>query len=255
MKVSLSWLKAYVPLTDGVEQLAEKLTMAGLEVDTIEDRFQHLQSVRVGYVESVQPHPNADKLKLCTVSTGQERVAVICGAPNVAEGQRVPLAMPGTILPDGREIKAAKIRGVASSGMICSQAELELSSDHSGIWVLPEDLPLGGSVAEALGLSDHVLDIDLTPNRPDCLSIIGVAREVAAFSAQTLTPPEVRFDNGNRAVDAQTSVTIEAPDLCPATRPDLSKMSPWAPRLTGCRIVCGPWVSAPSTISLTSPIL
>lgn len=215
MKVSLSWLKAYVPLADGVEQLAEKLTMAGLEVDTVEDRFQHLQSVKVGCVDSVQPHPNADKLKLCKVSTGQERVAVICGAPNVAEGQRVPLAMAGTILPDGREIKAAEIRGVASSGMICSQAELALSSDHSGIWVLPEDLPLGVSVAEALDLSDHVLDIDLTPNRPDCLSMIGVAREVAAFSGQTLTLPDVSFDNDGEAIDAQTSVTIEAPDLCP----------------------------------------
>ena len=152
---------------------AEKLTMAGLEVDTIEDRFGYLQTVKVAHVASVRPHPDADKLKCCTVSTGEDQVEVVCGAPNVAEGQRVPLASPGTVLPDGREIKSATIRGVASAGMICSQAELALSTDHSGIWVLPDDLPLGASVAEALKLSDHILDIDLTPNRPDCLSLIG----------------------------------------------------------------------------------
>jgi phenylalanyl-tRNA synthetase beta chain len=215
MLVSLSWLKKYVPLVDGVEQLAEKLTMAGLEVDTVEERFHYLRDVKVGQVEKVRPHPNADKLKCCTVSTGDSQVEVICGAPNVAEGQRVPVAIPGTVLPDGRKIQSAKIRGVASSGMICSQAELELSSDHSGIWVLPEDLPLGASLAEALNLSDHVLDIDLTPNRPDCLSMIGVAREVAAFSDQALTLPAVNPRNDGQAIHAQTTVIIEDPDLCP----------------------------------------
>ena len=215
MKVSLSWLEAYVPLVDRVDQLAEKLTMAGLEVDTIEDRFGYLQAVKVAQVASVRPHPDADKLKCCTVSTGENQVEVVCGAPNVAEGQRVPLASPGTVLPDGREIKSATIRGVASAGMICSQAELELSTDHSGIWVLPDDLPLGVSVAEALKLSDHILDIDLTPNRPDCLSLIGVAREIAAFSHQPLSLPEVSTADDGQAIASKTSVTIDAPDLCP----------------------------------------
>ena len=215
MKVSLSWLKKYVPLVDDVEQLAEKLTMAGLEVDTVEERFRYLRDVKVGRVETVRPHPHADQLKCCTVSTGDNQAEVICGAPNVAEGQCVPLAIPGTVLPDGREIQSATIRGVASYGMICSQAELELSSDHSGIWVLPEDLPLGASLAEALNLSDQVLDIDLTPNRPDCLSMIGVAREVAAFSNQTLTLPETNIADDGQAIAAKTSVTIEDPDLCP----------------------------------------
>jgi phenylalanyl-tRNA synthetase beta chain len=215
MKVSLSWLQKYVPLVDGVEQLAEKLTMAGLEVDTVEERFHYLRDVTVGHVEKVRPHPNADKLKCCTVSTGDSQVEVICGAPNVAEGQRVPLAAPGTVLPDGREIQSTTIRGVASSGMICSQAELELSSDHSGIWVLPEDLPLGAPLAEALNLSDHVLDIDLTPNRPDCLSMIGVAREVAAFSGQPLRLPEISTGNDGQAIATKTAVSIQDPDLCP----------------------------------------
>ncbi len=215
MKVSLSWLREYVALPDGVEPLAEKLTMVGLEVDTIEDRFHYLDTVKVARVEAVSPHPNADKLKCCTVSTGEGRAEVICGAPNVAAGQLVPLALPGTVLPDGREIRSATIRGAASHGMICSQAELELSGDHSGIWVLPEDLPLGLSVAEALDFSDHVLDIDLTPNRPDCLSMIGVAREIAAISNQPLTLPEAGIEEDGRAIDDRTSVTIEDPDLCP----------------------------------------
>ena len=215
MKVSLSWLQAYVPLVDRVDQLAEKLTMAGLEVDTVEDRFDYLQTVLVARVETVRPHPDADKLKCCTVSTGAQSVEVVCGAPNVAEGQHVPLAVPGTVLPDGREIKSATIRGIASTGMICSQAELELGTDHSGIWVLPENLPLGVSVAEALKLSDHVLDIDLTPNRPDCLSLIGVAREIAAFSHQPLSLPDVSTGDDGQAITAKTSVAIDAPDLCP----------------------------------------
>ena len=215
MKVSLSWLQAYVPLVAPVDQLAEKLTMAGLEVDTIEDRFSYLQTVKVARVEMVRPHPDADKLKCCSLATGGNQVDVVCGAPNVAEGQYVPLAIPGTVLPDGREITAATIRGVASAGMICSQAELELGSDHSGIWVLPEDLPLGVSVAEALKLGDHVLDIDLTPNRPDCLSLIGVAREIAAFSNQPLSLPEVSTADDGQAIAAKTAVAIEASDLCP----------------------------------------
>ncbi len=215
MKVSLSWLKEYVPLVDDVEQLAEKLTMVGLEVDTIEDRFQYLDTVKVARVEAVAPHPNADKLKCCRLSTGDDQAEVICGAPNVAAGQLVPLALPGTVLPDGREIRSATIRGVASSGMICSQAELELSGDHSGIWVLPDDLPLGVCLAEALNLADHVLDIDLTPNRPDCLSMIGVAREIAAFSDQPLTLPDISTGGDGQAIDDKTSVTIEDPDLCP----------------------------------------
>ncbi|MBL0713419.1 MAG: phenylalanine--tRNA ligase subunit beta [Desulfosarcina sp.] len=215
MKVSLSWLNEYVPLFDSAEQLAEKLTMAGLEVDTVEDRFRYLHTVKVGRVETVRPHPDADKLKICSVSTGTDRVEVVCGAPNVDEGQRVPLAIPGTVLPDGREIKQASLRGVTSNGMICSQAELELGSDHSGIWVLPENVQLGASLAEALDLSDHVLDIDLTPNRPDCLSIIGVAREIAAFSNQTLTCPDTTDGDEGRTIQDKAAVTLEDPDLCP----------------------------------------
>jgi phenylalanyl-tRNA synthetase beta chain len=215
MKVSLSWLKEYVAVEWDADRLAEGLTMAGLEVDSIYDRFEYLQCVKVAQVQSVEVHPNADKLKLCAVYTGSEHATVVCGAPNVAVGMMVALAVPGTVLPDGRTLTETNIRGVVSQGMLCSEAELELGADQSGIWALPEDLPLGVSLAEALRLSDIVLDIDLTPNRPDCLSLVGVARETAALQGNALRLPDTyQADNGHKIFD-YTSVTIEDPDLCP----------------------------------------
>jgi phenylalanyl-tRNA synthetase beta chain len=215
MKVSLSWLKEYVALEWEADRLAEALTMAGLEVDSIYDRFAYLQDVKVAQVETVRPHPQADKLKLCDVSIGDGLYTVVCGAPNVREGMISALALPGTVLPDGRTLAETQIRGVASQGMLCSEAELELGADASGIWSLPEDLPLGVSLAEALRLSDIVLDIDLTPNRPDCLSMIGVAREAAALQGGVVRYPDTRQDDDRQAVAELTSVTIEDPDLCP----------------------------------------
>ena len=215
MKVSLSWLKEYVALEWDAQRLAEALTMAGLEVDTLYDRFAYLRDVQVVKVETVRAHPGADKLKLCDVSTGNRKATVVCGAPNVKEGMLSALALPGTVLPDGRTLTETQIRGVTSQGMLCSEAELELGADTSGIWSLPEDLPLGASLAEALRLSDTVLDIDLTPNRPDCLSIIGVAREAAALQGGALRYPDTRQVDKGQAIAALTSVTIEDPDLCP----------------------------------------
>ena len=215
MKVSLSWLKEYVALKWDADRLAEALTMAGLEVDAVYDRFDYLKNVKVAQVKTVAAHPNADKLKICEVSTGSEHATVVCGAPNVSAGMTVALARPGTVLPDGRTLTETKIRGVASQGMLCSEAELELGADQSGIWSLPEDLPLGVSLAEALRLSDIVLDIDLTPNRPDCLSLVGVARETAALQGNALRLPDTHLaDNGQKIFD-YTRVTIEDPDLCP----------------------------------------
>ena len=215
MKVSLSWLKEYVALEWDADRLAEGLTMAGLEVEAVYDRFDYLQDVKVAQVKTVAAHPNADKLKICEVSTGSENVTVVCGAPNVSAGMTVALAQPGTVLPDGRTLSAAKIRGVASQGMLCSEAELELGADQSGIWALPEDLSLGASLAEALSLSDIVLDIDLTPNRPDCLSLIGVARETAALQGNALRYPDAQQADNGQSILEQASVTIEDPDLCP----------------------------------------
>ena len=215
MKVSLSWLKEYVALEWDAQRLAEALTMAGLEVDTLYDRFAYLRDVQVVKVETVRAHPGADKLKLCDVSTGNRKATVVCGAPNVKEGMITALALPGAVLPDGRTLTETEIRGVTSHGMLCSEAELELGADASGIWSLPEDLPLGATLAEALRLSDLVLDIDLTPNRPDCLSIIGVAREAAALQGGALRYPDIRQNDKGQAIAKLTSVTIEDPDLCP----------------------------------------
>ena len=215
MKVSLSWLKEYVPLEWDADRLAEALTMAGLEVDAIYDRFAYLRQIKVAQVRAVHEHPKADRLKLCDVSTGDRQYQIVCGAPNVNEGMLSALAVPGAVLPDGRTLTETRIRGEVSQGMLCSEAELELGSDSSGIWSLPEDLPLGASLAEALGLSDIVLEIDLTPNRPDCLSILGVAREAAALQHNQLRPPDIQLSDAGQAIADYTSVTIEDPDLCP----------------------------------------
>lgn len=215
MKVSSSWLKEYVALEWGADRLAEALTMAGLEVDAVYDRFAYLQDVKVVRVQAVRAHPKADKLKLCDVSTGSRTFTVVCGAPNVEEGMIAALALPGAVLPDGRTLTETRIRGVASHGMLCSEAELELGADASGIWSLPEGFTLGVSLAEALGLSDFVLDIDLTPNRSDCLSVIGVAREAAALQGGTLRYPDTNQADSGQEIANHTSVTIEDPDLCP----------------------------------------
>lgn len=215
MKVSLSWLKEYVTLEMTAEQLADALTMVGLEVDTIYDRFGYLHDVKVAQVQAVREHPKADKLKLCDVSIGNRQFQVVCGAPNVRQGLFTALALPGAVLPDGRTLSKTAIRGVTSEGMLCSEAELEIGADGSGIWALPEDLPLGASLAEALSLSDIVLDIDLTPNRPDCLSIIGVAREAAALQQQQVRYPDIRLSEAGKTIAQRTSVIIEDPDLCP----------------------------------------
>jgi phenylalanyl-tRNA synthetase beta chain len=216
MKCSISWLKEYVPVHLPADELAEVLTMAGLEVETITERFAYLETVIVGRIAEIQPHPNADKLKLCQVDIGDGKpVAVVCGAPNVQPDMLAPLALPGTQLPSGLKIQESVIRGQPSSGMLCSEAELELGADKSGIMGLDPDLKPGASLIAALKLSDSVFEIGLTPNRPDCLSIIGIAREVAALQKCTLTCPEINVPMNGQAIHQQTRVTIEAPAHCP----------------------------------------
>ena len=215
MKVSLSRLKEYVALEWNADRLADGLTMAGLEVDSIFDRYAYLKDVMVAQVLEVRQHPNADKLKVCKVTTGGEQYSVVCGAPNVEEGMLTALALPGLVLPDGRRLTDTVIRGEASQGMLCSEAELELGPGEAGILSLPEDLPTGMPLTDALNLSDIVLDIDLTPNRPDCLSMIGVAREAAAIQSGQVRYPDTQLTDNSQAIADVTSVTIEDPDLCP----------------------------------------
>jgi phenylalanyl-tRNA synthetase beta chain len=221
MKVSLSWLKEYIPVDLEPSVIAEKLTMAGLEVDAMEERYDYLNHVVVAKVDAVQKHPNADKLSVCTVDAGgEQRLQIVCGAPNVREGMFVPCALPGAVLPGDLKIKKGKLRGEVSQGMLCSAAELRLNSDASGIMDLDGEFVAGIPLADALNVSDTVFEIDLTPNRPDCLSYIGVAREVRAFMDPK---PPLKFPDftlpkdkmGTVSIHDFATVQINDPDLCP----------------------------------------
>ena len=183
MKVSLNWLKKYVDLKNiSTEEIVSKLTMSGLEVEEYFDQNEKYKNFVVGHVKSKEKHPDADKLTVCKISDGNEDLQVICGASNVEAGQKIVFAPIGSTIPNGNfKIKKAKIRGVESHGMICAEDELELSDDHSGIMVLDENLEEGTSITEALGLNDVILEIAITPNRPDALSHIGVARDLSAL--------------------------------------------------------------------------
>ncbi len=218
MRVSLNWLKEYVEITVPVEELADKLTMAGFEVESIENTGSGWENVFVGQIIAVNPHPNADRLTLPTIDLGDEQATVVCGAPNLKVGDKIAFARVGARLidPDTREpavLKTARIRGVASSGMVCSERELGISDSHEGIMVLPDDALVGTPLADYIG--DIVLDIDVTPNRADCLSVIGVAREVAALTGQTVQIPEVNYRETEPPIDDQITIEISAPDLCP----------------------------------------
>ncbi|MCG8380633.1 MAG: phenylalanine--tRNA ligase subunit beta [Gammaproteobacteria bacterium] len=191
MKVSEKWLREWVNPPIGTEELAEQLTMLGLEVDDVEPAAPFFNGVLIAQVVAVKHHPNADKLKVCEVDFGGEsEVEVVCGAPNVKVGLRVPFATVGAKLPNGFKIKKSKIRGVPSYGMLCSEAELALATASDGLMVLPDDAPLGFEVYDYLNLADPVLDVDLTPNRADCFSIRGVAREVGVRNRCDITLPD-----------------------------------------------------------------
>jgi len=216
MLLSLNWLREFVPFEGEVQDLADRLTMLGLEVDAIHRPFEALERVVVGHVVECGRHPDADKLSVTRVDVGDEVLDIVCGAPNVAKGQKVAVARVGATLPDGLTIKKAKIRGQASHGMICSEREMGLGEGHEGILVLPDAAPVGVSLVEALELDRAVLEIDLTPNRADCLSIAGLAREVAlAFGLPfARTAPRLVEDDSERAQDL---VRIEVADgeQCP----------------------------------------
>jgi len=218
MKVSLKWLKNYVDISISVEELAERLTMAGLEVKTMEVVGGNWEEMLVGEVIALNPHPNADRLKVASVDLGGRQVTVVCGAPNISVGQKVSFAAIGTQLINGHTgklvtLERVKIRGVVSEGMVCSEKELGISDSHEGIMVLPNEAPTGMPLNEYLG--DVILDVDITPNRPDCLSMMGISREIAALTGQTLKLPEVHYEETEASIDSFISVDIADPDLCP----------------------------------------
>jgi len=243
MKAPLSWLREYVDITLSPHELGEKLTMSGNEVGGIES-VGGWENIVVGEVVAIEPHPNADRLRLATVDLGTERLTAVCGAPNLALGQRVPFAKIGAKLIDAHSgdpatLERAKIRGVSSEGMICSERELGISDRHEGIMVLFGDAPLGLPLGDYL--DDAILDLDITPNRPDCLSIIGIAREIAALTGRTVRPPAISYDETGEPIEGKASIEIIDPDLCPrycaslVTDVRVGPSPPWlAQRLLAC---------------------
>ena len=216
MKVPLSWLREFLPIALDTPALCERLTLGGLAVDGCEELGADIRGVVIGEIISTAPHPHAERLTLCEVRIGGGPTAsVVCGATNMKAGDRVAYAPPGTVLPGARRIEAAVIRGVASAGMLCSEAELGLSDAAAGILILPADAPVGERVGAHLGVEDTILDIDVTPNRGDCLSILGIAREVAALTGTNLsrTRSTVR-ERGVPAADA-IAIRVEDPAGCP----------------------------------------
>ena len=219
MLIPLSCLKRYVPVDMPAQELAHRLTMAGLEIDEVREVGADWgrDKVFVGHVMAVDRHPNADRLTVPTVDLGGETVQVVCGGPNLAAGQKIAFAFAGAILYSTRTgktqaLKKSKIRGVESAGMVCSEVELGLGDDHEGIMVLPEDAPVGTPLVDYLG--DAVLDADVTPNRPDCLSILGVAHEVAALTGATVTEPDATYPETGDPIERDVTIEIADPELC-----------------------------------------
>lgn len=198
-----------------LKELVNLLTMAGLEVEAATSTGHGFEKIVVAEIQSIRRHPNADRLSLVEAKTDREHFSVVCGATNIREGQRVPLALIGAKLPGGTEIKRSKIRGQVSEGMLCSEIELGLGQDGSGIMILGNNVPLGENLSAALGLVDTLLDISITPNRPDCLCVIGVAREIAALTQQQMRYPNLTLSDQGGDIHQRTSVTLLDPDLCP----------------------------------------
>jgi len=223
VKVSHKWLKNYIELEAEPEEVKEKLTMLGLEVESVEYLGEKFKNFYVGEVLEVNKHPNADRLTVCKVSIGKDTLQIICGAPNVSSGQKVPVALVGAIIPRNQHdpegkpfvLTRARIRGVESFGMICSEYELGLGDDKEGIMVLEPNAKVGQPLAEYFGLDDFVYDISITPNRPDCLSHIGIARELAVAFGLKLKKPEIKVVESDKKVTDYASVEIIDPLNCP----------------------------------------
>lgn len=214
MKFSEKWLREWVDPAVSTEELVEQLTMAGLEVDSVESADAGLESLLVGEVVSVDKHPDADKLRVCQVNIGQQQpLQIVCGAPNVSAGGKYPLAPVGGSMPGGKKIKKSKLRGVESQGMLCSAQELGLSEDHDGLMELPTEALAGQSLRDFLGLDDNIIELDLTPNRGDCLGIEGIAREVGTLLRSAVTT--VAVSPVKASIDDRFEIDIQAPAACP----------------------------------------
>jgi phenylalanyl-tRNA synthetase beta chain len=217
MRVPLEWLSEYCDAGLSAQELGDRLTMTGTKLEAIHHHgVSGLEHFVVGRVLAREQHPNADRLSVCTVDVGEgEPRTIVCGAPNVAAGQTVAVAKPGAVMPDGTKLKKAKLRGVASEGMILAEDELGIGPGHAGIMVLDDGLAPGTPLAEVLPISTDVLEFEITPNRPDCLGVYGIAREVHATTGAPLAPPPWAEDPGTSGPVEGVSVAVEVPDLCP----------------------------------------
>jgi len=215
MRVSYKWLKELVDFNWSAEELADKLTFAGLEVESIEPWGTSLDKVIVGQIKEIEKHPDAERLSVCQVDAGREVLQVICGAKNVKAGMKIPLALIGAKLPAGLQIEKAILKGIESSGMLCSEKELGIGEESEGIMILEPDMKIGEPLSTVLDLEDFVLDIDITPNRPDALSMIGIARDVSALSGGKLKKPEFQLKEIEELASQWIEVVIDDPSGCP----------------------------------------
>ncbi|MBN1269667.1 MAG: phenylalanine--tRNA ligase subunit beta [Kiritimatiellae bacterium] len=215
MKIPVSWLRDYVDFDDTPEALAERLTLSGTKVEGLEKIGSDYAGIVVGDVTAIERHPNADRLTVCKVNNGSAVLSVVCGAPNVVVGGKYPFAPAGTTLPNGMKLKAAKIRGVESAGMLCAEDELAISADHSGLLTLDPSWAAGTPLSKVLGPPDTIIEFEITPNRPDCLSVIGIAREIAALYGTKLQLPAVELPESAEPAETLTRVDLADPERCP----------------------------------------
>ena len=222
MQVSIKWLKDYIDFTETAEELAEKLTRAGVPVENVIRADKGLEKVVTGRVDEIVRHPDSDHMFICTMNVGDDKpLTIVTGAQNVHQGDIVPVALVGADLPCGKKIAKSKLRGVASAGMLCSADEIKIDTTGlteeqlNGIYILSADLPVGRPIAEVLGLDDAVLEFELTANRADCFSVIGIVREIAALTGNQPKWPEIRVteDDAAKAAD-MIKIAIDDPDLC-----------------------------------------
>ena len=213
MNISYNWLKEYIDFKLSPEALKQRLTFSGIEVEKVETLYENLKKIKVAKIVEKEKHPNADKLAVCKVDDGEKVWQVICGAPNCEVNQKVAFAPINTTV--GKiKIKKAKLRGVESYGMLCSEAELEISDDHSGIMVLDENAKVGESLADYLNISDTVYEVEITPNRPDLLGMIGIARDLSALLAKPLKMPEINISEIDKTIDSELKLINKEPELC-----------------------------------------
>ncbi|NLW55371.1 MAG: phenylalanine--tRNA ligase subunit beta [Firmicutes bacterium] len=215
MRVSYNWLREYVPIDLSPAELGEKLTMAGLEVEEIIDFGASYRSLKIGKILEIEPHPQADRLLLCRLQLADGEVTVVTAAQNLRRGDLVPVALPGVTLPDGRKIEIAEFHGVRSQGMLCSEEELGLARKSTGIMVLPEGTALQANLDTVLGLDDHVLVLELTPNRADCYGMLGIAREVAAITGVEVKLPDLRVEEATEPIEEFVSIEVQDEELAP----------------------------------------